>query len=92
MNASSQEEATEIDYLVTNEQGDKVTGEWIVKTFSQRSYIEKFYREALMVARSKRIPNEEERTFTSSFYFSFYCLYIYDLPTVNGRTQKTLRQ
>ncbi len=46
MNASSPEEATEIDYLMTNEQGDKVTREWIVQTFSQRNYIEKFYREA----------------------------------------------
>ena len=46
MNASSPESATEIDYLITNEEGDKVTGEWIVKTFSQRNYIEKFYREA----------------------------------------------
>ena len=46
MNASSPESATEIDYLITNEQGDKVTGEWIVKTFSQRNHIEKFYREA----------------------------------------------
>ncbi len=46
MNASSVESATEIDYLITNEQGDKVTGEWIVKTFSIRNYIEKFYREA----------------------------------------------
>ena len=46
MNASSLEEATEIDYLITNEQGNRVTGEWIVKTFSQRNYIEKFYREA----------------------------------------------
>ncbi len=46
MNASSPELATEIDYLITNEQGDKVTGEWIVKTFSNRNYIEKFYREA----------------------------------------------
>ncbi len=46
MNASSVSEATEIDYLITNELGDKVTGEWIVKTFSSRNYIEKFYREA----------------------------------------------
>lgn len=46
MNASSPESATEIDYLITNAQGDKVTGEWIVKTFSLRNYIEKFYREA----------------------------------------------
>jgi len=46
MNASSLEEATEIDYLITNEPGNRVTGEWIVKTFSNRNYIEKFYREA----------------------------------------------
>ena len=44
MNASSYEEATEIDYLITNKSG--VTGEWIVTKFSQRNYIEKFYREA----------------------------------------------
>ncbi len=46
MNASSVESATEIDYLITNSQGDRVTGEWMVKTFSQRNYLEKFYREA----------------------------------------------
>ena len=46
MNASSVDEATEIDYLINNEVGDSVTGEWIVKTFSKRNYIEKFYREA----------------------------------------------
>lgn len=46
MNASSVESASEIDYLITNESGDKVTGEWMVKTFSNRNYIEKFYREA----------------------------------------------
>jgi hypothetical protein len=46
MNDSSVSEATEIDYLITNEQGEAVTGEWIVKTFSNRNYIEKFYREA----------------------------------------------
>ncbi len=46
MNASSVEEATEIDYLITNEEDNKVTGEWMVKTFSKRNYLEKFYREA----------------------------------------------
>ncbi|MGK7934440.1 MAG: IS701 family transposase [Xenococcaceae cyanobacterium] len=91
MNASSPESATEIDYLITNSQGDKVTGEWIVKTFSQRNYIEKFYREACMLARLKRIPNAKKRAVTSSLYFSFYCLYIYYLSAVNGRIEKTLR-
>ena len=46
MNASSPEVATQIDYLVTNKLGDEVTEEWLVKTFSQRNYIEQFYREA----------------------------------------------
>lgn len=46
MNASSIESATKIDYLITNESGSIATGEWIVKTFSKRNYIEKFYREA----------------------------------------------
>ena len=46
MNASSPEDATEIDYLVTNKLGNEVTAEWFVKTFSKRNYIEQFYREA----------------------------------------------
>ncbi len=36
-------EATEIDYLITNESENQATGQWIVKTFSNRNYIEKFY-------------------------------------------------
>ena len=46
MNNSSISEVTEIDYLITNKQDKSVTGEWIVKTYSDRNYIEKFYREA----------------------------------------------
>lgn len=46
MNNSSISEATEIDYLITNKQYKSVTEEWIVKTYSDRNYIEKFYREA----------------------------------------------
>ena len=29
INASFPEDATEIDYLVTNKQGDEITGEWV---------------------------------------------------------------
>ena len=46
MNANSVSEATEIDYLITNQSENQATGQWIVKTFSNRNYIEKFYREA----------------------------------------------
>lgn len=46
MNAPSLEEATEINYLITNAGSEKATGEWIVKTYSQRNWVEVFYREA----------------------------------------------
>ncbi len=46
MNNSSVKDATEIDYLITNKKDENVTGEWIVTSFSNRNYIEKFYREA----------------------------------------------
>ena len=39
-------DATEIDYLITNKSDKTVAGEWIVTTFCQRNYMEKFYREA----------------------------------------------
>jgi SRSO17 transposase len=45
MNANSFEQATEIDYLITNETQEKVTEEWVVKKYSQRNWIEVFYRE-----------------------------------------------
>ena len=45
MNANSFEQATEIDYLITNEAQEKVTEEWVVKKYSQRNWIEVFYRE-----------------------------------------------
>lgn len=46
MNAASLSEATEVDYLMTNTSQEKATGEWIVKTYSQRNWVEVFYREA----------------------------------------------
>lgn len=46
MNSNSWEKATEIDYFITNIDRDKVTAEWIVLTYSQRNWVEVFYREA----------------------------------------------
>ena len=59
MNNSSVKDATEIDYLITNKKDENVTGEWIVTTFSNRNYIEKFYREAIMMVRFKRISSQK---------------------------------
>lgn len=46
MNASTFQEASEIDYFITNVDGSKATAEWIVTTYSQRNWVEVFYREA----------------------------------------------
>ena len=46
MNAPTWSEASDIDYLITNVDQLKATPEWIVTTYSQRNWIEVFYREA----------------------------------------------
>ena len=46
MNASSLEAATDVDYLITNIEESKATSQWIVNTYSQRNWVEVFYREA----------------------------------------------
>ena len=58
MNASSIEEATEIDYFITNVEASKVTSEWIVNSYSNRNWIEVFYREAIMMVGVKRISSK----------------------------------
>lgn len=45
MNANSFEIATDIDYLMTNIEESKVTAQWVVSTYSQRNWVEVFYRE-----------------------------------------------
>ena len=46
MNAATYESASEIDYLITNVELSTATEEWVVKTYSQRNWVEVFYREA----------------------------------------------
>jgi hypothetical protein len=46
MSARHFEDAEDIDYLITNVEGEKVTEEWIVETYGQRNWVEVFYREA----------------------------------------------
>jgi hypothetical protein len=45
MNAKNFKNATDIDYLITNKNQEKITAEWIVHTYAQRNWIEIFYRE-----------------------------------------------
>ena len=46
MNAPTFHEATDIDYFTTNVDSSMVTPKWIVQTYSQRNWVEVFYREA----------------------------------------------
>ena len=46
MNAASLSEATDVSYLITNVIPEKASCEWIITTYSQRNWVEVFYREA----------------------------------------------
>ncbi len=46
MNASTFNQASDIDYFLTNVDGSTATAEWIVTTYAQRNWVEVFYREA----------------------------------------------
>jgi hypothetical protein len=46
MNAATFSQSTDIDYFITNVSSSIVTSEWIVNTYSQRNWVEVFYREA----------------------------------------------
>ncbi|MEW6609889.1 MAG: IS701 family transposase [bacterium] len=46
MNASTFDQASDVDYFITNVESTKVTAEWIVTTYAQRNWVEVFYREA----------------------------------------------
>ncbi len=46
MNAPNFEDADDIDYFITNVEPSIVTSQWVVNTYSQRNWVEVFYREA----------------------------------------------
>ena len=45
MNASSFEQATDVDYLMTNVDAAIATADWFAQTYSTRNWVEVFYRE-----------------------------------------------
>ncbi|MEM9276813.1 MAG: IS701 family transposase [Cyanobacteria bacterium P01_F01_bin.143] len=46
MNAATFKDADDIDYFITNVGSSIVTPQWVVDTYSQRNWVEVFYREA----------------------------------------------
>ena len=78
MNASSFEEATDIDYFITNVCSEKVTGEWLVETYSKRNWVEVFYREAKGWLGLKEYQVRDKRSLLRHFILVF-CAYTFIL-------------
>lgn len=78
MNAPTFEEAEEIDYLVTNVDQALVTPTWVIETYSQRNWIEVFYREAKCYLGLREYQVREKRSLERHFILVF-CAYTFIL-------------
>jgi hypothetical protein len=81
---------TELDYLITNSTTDKATSEWIVTTYSQRNWVEVFYRDAFVMVRIKRIPSKRAGEPLSTLHLGVLCLQFYSLTAVKWWTETTM--
>jgi len=68
-----------VDYLITNVEGEKVTEQWIVETYSERNWVEVFYREAKGWLGLSEYQVREKKSKDKTFYSSVLCLYFYSL-------------
>ena len=78
MNASTFSQATDIDYFITNVSDSIVTPEWIVTTYSQRNWVEVFYREAKGWLGLREYQVREKRSLMRHFILVF-CAYTFIL-------------
>ena len=74
MNAPVFEDAEDIDYLITNVEGEIVTEQWIVDTYSERNWVEVFYREAKGWLGLKEYQVREKKSKDQAFYLGIFCL------------------
>jgi len=78
MNAATFSLATKIDYFITNVSSSIVTPEWIVNTYSQRNWVEVFYREAKGWLGLKEYQVRDKRSLLRHFILVF-CAYTFIL-------------
>ena len=71
MNAPFFQEAEDIDYLMTNVEGETVTEQWIVDTYSERNWVEVFYREAKGWLGLKEYQVREKKSLERHFILVF---------------------
>ena len=78
MSAPVFEEAEDIDYLITNVEGEIVTEQWIIETYSERNWVEVFYREAKGWLGLKEYQVRDKRSLERHFILVF-CAYTFIL-------------
>ncbi len=78
MNADTFSQATDIDYFITNVNQNIVTSEWIVSTYSQRNWVEVFYREVKGWLGLKEYQVRGKRSLKRHFILVF-CAYTFIL-------------
>jgi SRSO17 transposase len=78
MNASTFSEAEDIDYFITNVEPSIVTSQWVVDTYSQRNWVEVFYREAKGWLGLKEYQVRERKSLKRHFILVF-CAYTFIL-------------
>jgi hypothetical protein len=78
MNANCLEGATDIDYFITNVDSAIANAEWIVKTYSQRNWVEVFYREAKGWLGFKEYQVRDKKSLLRHFILVF-CAYTFIL-------------
>ena len=78
MNAPTFSEATDVDYFITNVDSTIVTPQWIVDTYSQRNWVEVFYREAKGWLGLREYQVRDKRSLLRHFIL-VYCAYTFIL-------------
>jgi len=78
MNAATFSQATDVDYFITNANPNIVTPEWIVSTYSQRNWVEVFYREVKGWLGLKEYQVRRKRSLERHFILVF-CAYTFIL-------------
>ncbi len=76
MNANCFEEATDIDYFLTNVDPNIAIPDWFVNTYSQRNWIEVFYREAKGWLGLKEYQLRDKKSLLRHFILVF-CAYTF---------------
>ena len=74
MNSKNFNDASDIDYFITNVESETATGEWFVKTYSHRNWLEVFYREAKGWLGLKEYQVRDARSLMRPFILVF-CAY-----------------